>query len=358
MIKATHRTFADSAMDAAGPPVASSVVDHKLRIIEVKADMIRTPVCSLLGIDLPVMCASFGPWDNTAVVAAVAEAGGIGAVGTSLRPVDELREQWRHLGKVTSGRYLINHTMRPLDEKAFAASLESEARGISFHMGVPADLIAATHDAGKLWIQQVIDVEEAADAISLGADVVIAQGGEAGGHGGWTATMVIVPMVVDIAGDVPVVAAGGIADGRGLAAALALGAQGVNVGTRFLATPEMAVTDSWKQRILAAVPTDAVKVLNTDEILPPFSRPVTRAEPRSLLTPLVGQLATAPESVNAAELLPVIIEEVLRGGGDEYLPFAGQSVGLIDEIVPVAEIVERMVREATTALRAAAAAVT
>ena len=97
-------------------------------------------------------------------------------------------------------------------------------------MTVPADLIARAHDAGILWIQQVVDRREAEEALAAGADVIVAQGGEAGGHCGWVSTMVLVPQVVDVAGDIPVVAAGGIADGRGLAAALALGAQGVQHG--------------------------------------------------------------------------------------------------------------------------------
>src|SRR6185295_3274330 len=105
---------------------------------------------------------------------------------------------------------------------------------ISFHLGVPADLVARAHDEGILWIQQVMNRAQAVEAVEAGADVIVAQGGEAGGNSGWVATMVLVPQVVDVAGGIPVIAAGGIADGRGLAAALAFGAQGVNMGTRFL----------------------------------------------------------------------------------------------------------------------------
>ena len=134
---------------------------------------------------------------------------------------------------------------------------------------------------------------QAEEAVAAGADVIVAQGGEAGGNSGWVSTMVLVPQVVDIAGDIPVVAAGGIADGRGLAAALALGAQGVNLGTRFLATTEMNVADAWKQRIVAADALDAVKVANSERVMPPFNRPGGPAEPRALSTP--ADRAAAPQ---------------------------------------------------------------
>jgi enoyl-[acyl-carrier protein] reductase II len=182
--------------------------------------------------------------------------------------------------------------------------------------------------------------------VEAGADVIIAQGGEAGGHGGCVSTMVLVPQVVDVAGEIPVVAAGGIADGRGLAAALALGAQGVSMGTRFLASEELGIADAWKSRIVEADAADAVKVANSDRVLPPFSRPGSRVEPRALRTPLVEQLREHPEWIDPAVMGPRIRDAVAAGGGDEYLPFAGQSAGLIHEVLPAAEIVRRVVAQA------------
>ncbi len=314
--------------------------------------MLRTPVCDLLGIDVPIMSAPFGPWASVELAAAVCEAGGIGCVGTGLRTVPELQAQWRQLRALTDRPFVINHTMRPLDEDSFVATLDERPTAISFHMGVPADLIARAHDAGILWIQQVIDADEAEQAVAAGADVLIAQGGEAGGHGGWVSTIVLVPAVVDAAGGIPVLAAGGIVDGRGLAAALMLGAQGVNMGTRFLASDEMAISADWKQRIIAAEAHDAVKVINTERILPPFSRDVTPAEPRSLRTPLIDQLATDPDGLDAESTRRELMESVLAGRGDEYLPFAGQSVGLIHEVRPAAEIVRATVAQANGILRA------
>ena len=315
--------------------------------------MLRTPLCGLLGIEAPIICAPFGPWEQVELAAAVSAAGGLGSVGTGLRTPDELRAQWRRLRELTGHPFAINHTIRPFDEAAFEATLEARPAAISFHLGVPADLVERAHDAGILWIQQVVDRREAEQAVAAGADVIVAQGGEAGGHSGWVSTMVLVPQVADLAGDVPVVAAGGIADGRGLAAALTLGAQGVSMGTRFLASEELGIADAWKQRVLAAEATDAVKVVNSERVLPPYNRPGARVEPRALTTPLVDALRDHPEWLDPRAMGARMREAVLSGGGHEYLPFAGQSAGLIDEILPAAEIVRRVVAEAEAALAAA-----
>jgi nitronate monooxygenase/enoyl-[acyl-carrier protein] reductase II len=240
--------------------------------------------------------------------------------------------------------------VRPFDEEAFAATLAFGPAAVSFHLGVPADLVARAHEAGTLWIQQVMNRAQAEEAVAAGVDVIVAQGGEAGGNSGWVSTIVLVPQVVDVAGDIPVVAAGGIADGRGLAAALALGAQGVSMGTRFLAATEMPIADEWKQRIVAADALDAVKVTNSERVMPPFNRPGGPAEPRALETPLIAQLREHPEWVDPAVMGARLRESLLAGRGDEYLPFSGQSVGLIDEVLPAAEIVRRVVAEAEEAL--------
>jgi enoyl-[acyl-carrier protein] reductase II len=312
--------------------------------------VLRTPVCDLLGIDVPIIGAPFGPWDQVELAAAISGAGALGSVGTALRSVPELQAQWRRLRELTDRPFAINHTVRPFDEAAFAATLAFRPAAISFHLGVPADLIARAHAAEILWIQQVMNREQALEAVAAGADVIVAQGGEAGGNSGWVSTMVLVPQVVDVAGAIPVLAAGGIADGRGLAAALALGAQGVNLGTRFLAATEMRIADAWKQRIVEADALDAVKVVNSDRVMPPFNRPGGPAEPRALRTPLIDQLRAHPEWVDPAVTGARLRESLLAGGGHEYLPFTGQSAGLIDDVLPAAEIIARVVAEAEGAL--------
>jgi nitronate monooxygenase/enoyl-[acyl-carrier protein] reductase II len=307
-------------------------------------------VCDLLEIDVPIIGAPFGPWEQVDLAAAISRAGALGSVGTALRPVAELEAQWRRLRELTNRSFAINHTVRPFDEEVFAASLRFAPTAISFHLGVPPDLIARAHEAGTVWIQQVMDARQAEAALEAGVDVIIAQGGEAGGNGGWVSTMVLVPQVVDLAGDVPVVAAGGIADGRGLAAALALGAHGAAVGTRFLASTELNIADAWKRRVVAADALDAVKVVNSDRVMPPFNRPGGPAEPRALRTPLIDQLREDPESVDAERLGTELRAALLEGRGHEFLPFAGQSAALVHDVLPAAEIVHRIISEADAVL--------
>jgi nitronate monooxygenase/enoyl-[acyl-carrier protein] reductase II len=317
--------------------------------------MIRTPLCDLLGIDVPVLCAPFGPWEQVDLAAAVCAAGGLGSVGTALQTVDQLREQWAWLRELTDRPFVINHTARPFDPEAFEATLRERPAAISFHIGDPGDLVRRAHDAGILWIQQVFDLDQARIAVRRGADVIIAQGGEAGGNGGSVASMVIVPAVVDIAGGIPVVASGGIADGRGVAAALALGAQGVNLGTRFLATTEMRIPSEWQRAIVRADPLDAVKVDFADAVLPPLSPGGFPAMPRVLRTPFVDRWNADQAGARSAsdQLREVVRTAAADGRLHELLPFTGQSAGLVHDIAPAAVVIDRILAEAAAALRSA-----
>jgi nitronate monooxygenase/enoyl-[acyl-carrier protein] reductase II len=314
--------------------------------------MLHTRLCDVLGIDVPVVCAPFGPWDQVDLAAAVCRAGGLGSLGTAVTPLPALREQWARLRAVTDRPFAINHTARPLDEEAFTATIAFRPRVISFHLAVCPDLIARAHDSGIRWVQQVIDRRQAEEALAAGADVLVAMGGEGGGHGGSVSTMVLVPQVVDLAGEVPVVAAGGIADGRGLAAALTLGASGVAMGTRFLASTEMRVHSDWKRRIVESDATDAVQVPNTDVFLPPYSRPASPAQPRTLRTSLTDAVTGRPDSIDPEAVGARLMAALAAGRGDDLLPFAGQSVGLIHDVRPAAEIIREVLTGAEAALAA------
>ena len=312
-------------------------------------------LCNLLGIQVPIVLAPFGPWEQVELAAAVCNAGALGSLGTAVRKTAELQVQWRRLAELTDRPYAVNHTGRPLDDEAFEATLDLKPAAISFHMGVPSDLIARAHDHGIAWIQTVGDVDAAEIALEAGADVLVAQGSESGGNAGWISTMVLVPTIVDLAGDTPVVGAGGIADGRGIAAALTLGAQGALLGTRFLATTEMTIDPAWKQRIVTAHARDAVKVAHSEKVLPPFNIPQVGAPfaPRALRTDLTDALENDPDSVDAATVVRQVVESILAGGGHDHIPFTGQSAELVHDIAPAADLVARLWRECREALGSA-----
>jgi enoyl-[acyl-carrier protein] reductase II len=315
--------------------------------------MLRTGLCELFDISVPIVLAPFGPWEQVDLTAAVCEAGALGSLGTAVRSPDELREQWARLRSLTDRPFVINHTGRPFNEEAFAATLDARPAAISFHMGIPAELIGRAHDRGIRWIQTVGETRAAELALEAGADVLVAQGTEAGGNAGWVSTMVLVPAVVDVAGDVPVLAAGGIGDGRGIAAALVLGAQGASLGTRFLATSEMRIDEEWKHRIVEANALDAVKVPHSERVLPPFTMPQIGRQfaPRALKTPLIEQLESAPETVDPGQVGPATVTAIRAGRGHELLPFAGQSVELVHDVLPARELVDRLVAGTEAALR-------
>lgn len=320
--------------------------------------MLRTRLCDLLGIDVPVIQASIGPWTSVELSAAVSNAGGLGSIGTSMQSVERIREQIARIRELTEAPFAVNHTVRPLSEEAFALTLERAPRVVSLALGDPGELVARAHDAGVLFMQQVHSVEQARRAAARGVDVIVAQGSEAGGFGGTVSTMTLVPQVVDAVSPTPVVAAGGIADGRGVAAALALGAEGVNIGTRFLAAAETTIPDEWKQAIIAAESQDAVRVEFANDVFPGPGPEGYDTLPRVLRTPFVDEWNGRPEAVSAeAERLRDELVEALREGrAHELVPFTGQTAGMIHEILPVAEILHRLVADAEASLLTAAQA--
>ncbi len=309
----------------------------------------RTSLCELLEIEHPIIQASIGPWSSVALTAAVSEAGGIGSLGTSLLSPAKISEQIRRTRELTERPFIVNHTRRPLSDEAFDVTLAERPAAVSLALGAPGELAERAHDAGCLFINQVHSVEQAIEAVEQGADAVIAQGEEAGGFGGGIGAMALIPQVADAVAPVPVVAAGGIADGRGLAAAIVLGAAGVNIGTRFLAAEECEVEAEWKLRIVGARSEEAVRVTFADHVFPPPGPGGYPGKtPRVLRTEWVDRLNADPEAAaaEAERLSSELIDAVRSGRGHELVPFTGQSAGMIDSVEPAAEIVAEMVGEA------------
>jgi enoyl-[acyl-carrier protein] reductase II len=183
-------------------------------------------------------------------------------------------------------------------------------------------------------------------------DVIIAQGSEAGGHGGTVAALALIPQVVDAVNPIPVVASGGIVDGRGLAAALVLGATGINVGTRFLASVEAPVSQGWKQTIIEAASEDAIKFDAWNDIKPPLRSGGYVTSMRSIRTPFIDRWQEHRDEARqkAERLRGELLTAMRQGRQHELVPAAGQSAGFIDHILPAGEIVRLMVTEAQQSL--------
>ena len=330
----------------------------------------RTPLCDLLGIDYPIVQAGMGPFAPASLAAAVSNAGGLGSIGTfGLDPIalarspEDLERQFASIKDLTDRPFAVNFVVPYFEEDPearmalFEHALAIEPTLVSFALGDPGELVARAHDRGAFVMLQVTTVSQAEDAAAGGADVIVAQGGEAGGYGGSVATMVLVPQVVDAVQPVPVVAAGSIFDGRGLAAALVLGAVGVNVGTRFLASREATISDRYKEAILAAASQDAVKFDALNDLLPSPGKRGYGTVLRSIRTSFIDELEVRPDlaSRDSEHLLEILKTAIQAGNVHEVMPTAGQTVGAIRELLPAAAIVRGMVSEAERALAEASA---
>ena len=317
--------------------------------------MLRTPVCDLLGIEVPLMQAAIWPATSPELVAAVSEAGGLGSVGSVFESAESIKGQIARVRDMTQRPFAVNHVVPLLDEEAFEATLEAKPAVISLALGDPAGLLERAHAAGAKVVHQVHTVEQAKRVADLGVDVIIAQGSEAGGQGmalGVGATA-LVPQVPDAVDPIPVLAAGGVAHGRGLAAALVLGAQGANVGTRFLASHEASADEGWKQSILEAESEDAVRFEAWKDIFPPAGGGAYETVPRVMRTSFVEEWQRHPEEARreAERLRGELMSVVRERKPHELVPFTGQTAGMIHDVLPAGEIVREMVSEAEQALR-------
>jgi enoyl-[acyl-carrier protein] reductase II len=324
--------------------------------LEYDLTMLRTPFCELLDIEAPILQAAIWPATSPELVAAVGEAGAIGSLGAVFGSADDVLAQIERVRELTDRPFVVNHVVPVLDEAAFDATLGARPAAVSFALGDPGELVARVHDAGLKAIQQVHTVGQADEAARLGVDVIIAQGSEAGGQGmaAGVGALALVPQVVDAVAPIPVLVAGGVADGRGLAAGLVLGAAGANVGTRFLASDEASAHEAWKQRILEVESEETVRFEAWSSIMPAGGG--YDVVPRVIRTAFVSEWERRPtEAAEQAERLRAeIMASVLEQRPHELTPFTGQTAGLIREVLPAGEIVRRLVTEAEQALDALA----
>lgn len=329
----------------------------------------QSALCDKLGIDIPILQAPMGGTGFvTQLAAAVCNAGGLGILHLWRADIATLRDQIRELRTLTDRPFAVNLNLQFPQEDRLVACLQERVPVISFFWGDPGDMVSRAKAGGAVVLHTVGSVKEALSSAQRGVDIVVAQGWEAGGHvRGTVATMALVPAVVDAVAPVPVVAAGGIADGRGMAAALALGASGVWIGTRFLASAEARLHPHYRQRVLQATADDTVHLPDLYDIgWPDAPHRVLRntvvstweraGRPASGQRPGEGDVVARSRSLGeAVRYRPFMAAEDVEGDIDALPFWAGQSVGLVRKVMPAAEIVHEIHSEARAILKRLAA---
>ncbi|HUF93232.1 MAG TPA: nitronate monooxygenase [Candidatus Limnocylindria bacterium] len=360
----------------------------------------HTPLCDLLGIRYPILQSGMGNTAGPDLVAEVSRAGGLGILGGLGLTREQLRERIHYVRSKTDRPFGVNlwlHTelRPPVDvaripettvqhvqatlntfrehlgiptttarpagqadriEEAFETILEERVPVWSIGLGDPGvEMVRRCHERGIKVVAMVATVDDARAVARSGVDAVIAQGGEAGGHRStWikrasreeanVGTMALVPQVVD-AVSVPVIAAGGLADGRGLVAVLALGATGVLFGTRFVATRESSATEFWKKRLLES---DGSSTTITDTFTGLYARVVRNRYTEEYEA---SGAPVLPALVQAGAAQDIFVASAEQRDGEHYPMFSGQGAGLIHDLPGAAEVVETIVREGRQALQ-------
>ncbi|WP_203685650.1 nitronate monooxygenase [Streptomyces sp. SID14515] len=313
--------------------------------------MIATKLTELLGIDHPVVCAPMGSVSGGRLTGAVTRAGGLGLVGVSYGDAAFIDE---HVAQAAEGGGVwgVGCVMFTFDDRPglWDKVLDYAPPVIALSFGDAAQVqkyVKSAADAGSHVVVQVHDPEQAAIAVAAGASVLVAQGAEAGGHHRTQATLPLIPAVIEVAdGRVPVVAAGGFADGRGLAAALALGADGVMMGTRFAAAEESLATAGFKSHLVSARTADTVNTHAFDVVRGinwPAGHPA-RSVSNEFTRAWTGKDAELAARRSSVE--PAWVEAVARDDTSQRAMFAGEVLDLIHDIKPAAEIVRGVVSEA------------
>lgn len=313
---------------------------------------LKTKLTELLGIEHPILLAPMGMVSGGALAAAVTRAGGFGLIGAGYGDTAWIEREFAAAGNTPVGIGFITWSLakqpRLLDQ-----SLARKPRAVMLSFGDVEPFARKVKDAGALLICQIQNLRDARAVARLGADIVVAQGTEAGGHGAGRATFTLVPAVADAVAPVPVVAAGGVADGRGLAASLMLGAVGVLVGTRFSASQESLTHPNLKKRIVEAEgdATARTKVFDTVRGYTwphPFDG---RAIRNAFLERWHGNDAGLQAAMETEG--PRYKEAAARGDTNTMVMFAGENIDLIHDLPPAAEIVARIAGEAEMLLKRA-----
>jgi len=310
--------------------------------------MVRTPICDLFGIEYPILLAGMGGVSMAPLVAAVSNAGGLGVMGAAALSPDDLRTEIRKTRQLTKKPFAVD-LLAPLPEMIvpyLPVLFEEEVKIFVAGLAVPEKQVPEMKRHGLTIMVMTGKVVHATRAEAAGADIVAAQGTEAGGHTGEIGTLALVPQVVD-AVKIPVVAAGGIVDGRGVVAALALGAQAAIIGTRFIATPEATAAPAYREAVAAAEQDQTIR-----------TRCYSGKPLRSLRNPYILEHEADPSKIKRfPEQLMISTQRDVMAYWDRADPErtcmpAGQGVGSFRGVRPAAEVFREIVEGAARVLDA------
>lgn len=312
---------------------------------------IRTALTKEFGLEYPIVSAPMGGVAGGSLAAAVSNAGALGLVGGAYGDPDWLRTELSKARSESTRPWGVGLITWHATREAVELALSFEPHAFMLSFGDPRPFVPAIKGAGCALICQVQDVEEGKAAKAAGADVIVAQGTEAGGHGAERSTLPLVPAVVDAVAPTPVLAAGGIADGRGLAAALMLGAEGALMGTRFYAATEALAHEGAKERIAAASGRDTERTRVFDVVRQhAWPRPYTgRAIGNRFMERWDGREDDLGEALD--EEIPRFRAAVRDGDFDTAMVWAGEGVDLISDVAPAGELVRRIGAQAEARLR-------
>jgi nitronate monooxygenase len=310
-----------------------------------------TALTEMFGIDHPIVLAPMGGVAGGALTAAVSEGGGLGMIGAGRGGLGWLERECGVARAATSKPWGIGFLTWAIGSEAIEAAIEQSPAAIMLSFGDPSRFAETIRASGIPLMVQVTTMDEARSALDVGANVVVAQGAEAGGHGGGRATLPFVPAVVDIADTTPVLAAGGIGDGRGLAAALVLGASGAVIGTRFEATNEALLDAEESKAITAAEAADTVRGRVLD-IAADAGWPA-RYTARTLRNGFTDTWQGRESALASDDRALAEFRAAAERGDREYLPiWAGEAVDLINEMDSASALVARIAEQAERAITA------
>ncbi|MBA4179519.1 MAG: hypothetical protein C0506_02925 [Anaerolinea sp.] len=316
--------------------------------------MLVTRLTRSFGIDHPIIQAGMGAEAGPELAAAVSTAGGLGTIGTIATPPEDVRMAIRRCRDLTAMPFAVNMVTfegAPFRDEIIDMVLREKPAAVTLSFGDPVPTLRLCREAGIRTLVQVQDFATARAVLASGPDVLIVQGHEAGGHTGRRGTLSFLAQALAVAGDTPVVAAGGIADGRGLAAVLAMGAAGALIGTRFKASVEYGCADIYKSVIAASNGDDTLAGTLLDVPFP-WQWPanvVGRAVRNAFTAEWEGRDAELKAAVEA--LPPLGFLQRLWADPEQSINWAGESAGLVGSVLSAAEIVRAVVGEAEETLR-------